>query len=116
MSSDLLAWVVGVTLGIAVIGLGLRRNLADVTRSWLPRFGEVPEPVTASPHLFDGGQGHHQLSPRRRLVFVLGYLLLSLCNAAFAVLWADGRLLHAVIAALFAIVAAVLVLKGRRLL
>jgi hypothetical protein len=115
MSSDLIAWVVGITLGIAVVGLGLRRNLADVTRSWLPRFGEAPEPVTATLESSDGGQGRRQLSTRQRQFVIWAYLLISLCNAAFAVLWADNRLLHAISAALFAIGAVVLMLKGRHL-
>jgi peptidoglycan/LPS O-acetylase OafA/YrhL len=37
MSSDLIAWVVAVTLGIAVVVLGLQRNLSDTTR-WLVSF------------------------------------------------------------------------------
>lgn len=111
MSSDLIAWVVGITLGIAVVGLGLRRNLADVTRSWLPRLGEAPEPVTATPESSDGGQGRPQLSPRQRQFAIWAYLLISLCNAAFAVLWVDNRLLHAISAALFAIGAVVHILK-----
>jgi hypothetical protein len=49
MGSDLIAWVVAITLGVAVVILGLRRNLGDVTQEWLPRFGESPEPVTAMP-------------------------------------------------------------------
>lgn len=115
MSSDLVAWVVGITLGIAVVGLGLRRNLGDVTRSWLPRFGEAPKPVTATPESFDGGQGRRQLSPRQRQFVNWGYLLISLWNAALAVLAADNRLLHVISAALFGIVAVVLMLKERDL-
>jgi hypothetical protein len=115
MSSDLVAWIVAITLGIAVVGLGLRRNLADVTRSWLPRFGEAPEPVTATPASSDGGEGRRQLSPRQRQFAIWAYLLIGLCNAAFAVLWADNRLLHAISAALFAVGAVVLMLQGRRL-
>ncbi|HEY6550572.1 MAG TPA: hypothetical protein VIY71_05160 [Solirubrobacterales bacterium] len=111
MSSDLIAWVVGITLGIAVVGLGLRRNLDDVTRTWLPRFGEAPESVTATLELSDGGQGRRPLSPRQRRFAIWAYLLLSVCNVAFAVLWADNRLLHAINAALFAIGAVVLMLK-----
>jgi hypothetical protein len=34
MSSDLIAWIVAITLGFAVVGLGLRRDLADITRNW----------------------------------------------------------------------------------
>ena len=110
MSSDLIAWVVGITLGIAVVCLGLRRNLADVTRSWLPRFGEAPKPATA-PWSFDGGQGRRQTSPRQRRFFIGAYLLLSLYNAVLAVLWADDRLLHVGSAVLFAIGAVVFLLK-----
>lgn len=115
MSSNLIAWVVAITLGIAVVGLGLRRDLADVTRSWLPRFGEAPEPVSATPESSDGGQGRHELSPRQRQFAIWAYLLISVCNAAFAVLWVDNRLLHAINAALFATGAVVLMLKERRL-
>jgi hypothetical protein len=46
---------------------------------------------------------------------IWAYLLFSLCNAAFAVLWADGRPLHAINAALFATGAVVFIQKGRRL-
>jgi hypothetical protein len=31
MGSDLIAWVLAITLGVAVVGLGLRRNLSDLT-------------------------------------------------------------------------------------
>jgi hypothetical protein len=114
MSSDLIALVVGITLGITVVVLGLRRNLADVTRSWLPRFGEVPEPG-ATPGLFEGGQGHRQLSPRQTRLAIWGSLLFSVCYAALAVLSTDDRLMHVIGAALFAILAVVHVLRLRRL-
>ena len=116
MTSDLIALVVAITLGIAVVGLGLRRNLADVTQSWLPRFGEAPEPATAPPgSLFDSGQRRRQLSPRQRRFYIWGYLLLSACNAALAVLWVDNRLMHVLIAAGFATCAVVVMLRGRHL-
>jgi hypothetical protein len=111
MSSDLIAWVVAITLGIAVVVLGLRRNLADVTQSWPPRFGEASKPVTATPEPLDGGQGRRELSPRQRRFAIWAYLLASVFNAALAVLSADDRLLHAVSAALFAIGAVVFLLK-----
>jgi hypothetical protein len=115
MSSEFIAWVVAIALGIAVVGLGLRRNLADVTRSWLPRYGEAPEPVTVLSESSEGGQARRQLSPRQRQFAIWGYLIISLCNAALAVLWADNRLLHAISAAVFATGAVVFILKGRRL-
>lgn len=115
MNSELIAWVVAIALGIAVVGLGLRRNLADVTRTRLPRFGEAPEPVTALPKSSDGGQGRRQLSPRQRRFAIWFYLLISLSNAALAVLWADNRPLHAISAALFAIGAVVFMLREPRL-
>jgi hypothetical protein len=111
MNSDLIAWIVAIALGLAVVGLGLRRDLGEITRSWLPRFGEAPEPVTATPGSSDGGQVRRQLSPRQRRFVIWAYLLISVCNAAFAVLWADNRLLHAISAALFAIGAVVLMLR-----
>ena|SRR6476660_1559896 len=95
MSNDLIALVVAITLGIAVVGLGLRRNLGDLTRSWLPRFGEGSEPTTATPGLFNGGQGRRELSPRQRRIAFWGYLLMSVSYAVLAALSADDRLLHA---------------------
>jgi hypothetical protein len=111
MSSELIAWVVAIALGIAVVGLGLRRNLSDVTQAWLPRFGEAPAPATATPGSSDGGQGRRQLSPRQRRFVIWTYLLTSVCNAALAVLSAHNRLPHAISAALFAIGAVVPMLK-----
>jgi uncharacterized membrane protein HdeD (DUF308 family) len=114
MGSDLIAWVVALMLGVAVVVLGWRRNLGEVTQDWLPRFGESPEPVSAVPESADGGQGR-QLSPRQRRLVIWGYLGLSLGNAAIAVLGAHDRPLHAVSAAAFGIAAVVLILKERRL-
>ena len=105
MSSDLIAWVVGIVLGVAVIGLGLRRSLADVTQSWLPRFDEGPGSATATLESFDGGQGRRQLSPRERRFALWFYPLLSACNAVFAVLSTDKWVGYAIIAVLFALVA-----------
>jgi hypothetical protein len=48
MSSDLIAWVVAITLAIAVVVLGLRRNLSETTRNGLPRFGGDSEQATAT--------------------------------------------------------------------
>jgi hypothetical protein len=111
MSSDLIAWVVAITLGVAVVGLGLRRNLADTTRNWLPRPGEASEWVNATRGSTDGERRRRPLSPRRRRWIVWGYLLFSLCNAALALLWANERLFHAIIAALFALNALAVLLK-----
>ena len=107
MSSDLIAWVVGVTFAITVVALGLRRNLADVTRSWLPQFGEAPKLVTAMPDFFDSGQKSRQLSPRQRQLVIWSFLFFGLCQAAFAVLGTHERLEHVGMAALFAIGAVV---------
>lgn len=103
MSNDLIAWVVGITLATAVVALGLRRNLADVTRSWLPQFGAAPKLVTAMPDSFDSGQKSRQLSPRQRQLVIWSFLFFGFCEAAFAILGANDRLLHASTAALFAI-------------
>jgi len=47
MDSDLIAWVLAITLGVAVVGLGLRCNLSDLTQDWLPRYREVSEAIGA---------------------------------------------------------------------
>jgi hypothetical protein len=113
MSSDLIAWIVAITLGLVVVGLGLRRDLDKTTRNWLPRF-EGPQRATATPGPSDGGQARRQLSPRQRRFVIWLYLLLSLYNAVLAILSADDRLLHVSSAALWATGTVVLLLKGDR--
>lgn len=103
MSSDLIAWVVAITLGIAVVVLGLRRNLSETTRNGLPRFGD-PERATPTLGLYEGEERRRRpLSPRQRRWLVSFYLLIALIYAAFAVLSADSRLHDASIAGLFAL-------------
>lgn len=112
MSSDLIAWVVAITLGIAVVVLGLRRDLSETTRNGLPRFGGDPERATATLGLYEGEERRRRpLSPRQRRWMIGAYLLMSLTWAAFAVLSAHDRLLDATLAAGFALNAAVLWLK-----
>jgi hypothetical protein len=112
MSSDLIAWIVAITLGAAVVGLGLRRKLADTTRNWLPRPGEASEWVNATRGATDGERWRRPLSPRQRRWIVSLYLLMALTDAAFAVLSADNRLLHASTAGLFALSAVFLLRQG----
>ena len=112
MGGELIAWVVAVTLGFAVVGLGLRRDLGETTRRWLPRFGEGSEQAAATPPgMFDSGAGRRQLSPRQRRLGIWGYALFSLINAALAVLSAESRPLHAGTAVLFAVGAVVFWLR-----
>lgn len=110
MSRDLTLLLVVIALTLALVGLGLRRNLSETTREWLPRFGEDSEQATvmAGP---PGEPRGRQLSPRQRLWLAGGYVLISLGNATLALLSADGRLLHTLIAAGGVISAALLVLK-----
>lgn len=110
MGSDLIALVVAITLGLVVVGLGLRRNLSDVTRSWLPQFGDAPK-STGPLGSFDGGQGRRQISPRQRRLSIWLYLLISVGYAASSVVSAESRLWHASMAALFAIGALVFWLR-----
>jgi hypothetical protein len=104
MSSDLIALVVAVTLGIAVVVLGLRRNLAETTRNGLPRFGGGPDRATATLGLYEGEERRRRpVSPRQRRWLVSFWLLIAITYAAFAVLSADSRLLHAITAGTFAL-------------
>jgi hypothetical protein len=111
MSSDLIAWVVGIALATVVVGFGLRRNLADVTRSWLPRFGEVPKLAPAIPESFAGGQRRGHISPWQRRLAILFYLLISVVDAIRAVLSSEGRPLNVMTAVLFASGAVVFMLR-----
>ena len=113
MSSDLIAWVVAITLGTAVVILGLRRNLSEITRNGLPRFGEDPEQATATLGLYEGEERRRRpLSPHQRRWIVSLYLLIALTYAAFAVLSADSQLLHASTAGLWALGAVLLLRRG----
>jgi hypothetical protein len=111
MGSDLIAWIVAIVLGVAVVGLGLRRNLGDTTRNWLPRSEEASGQGIGELAPFDGEQRRRPLSPRQRRWMIWAYLLMSLSIAAFAVLSAHNRLFNAILAATFALNAAVLWLK-----
>jgi hypothetical protein len=113
MSSDLIALVVAITLGIAVVVLGLRRNLSDTTRNGLPRFGGEPEGATATLGLYQGEERRSRpLSPRQRRWLVSFYLVIALTDAALAVLSADERLLHASTAGLWTLGAVILLWQG----
>jgi hypothetical protein len=108
MSTDLIAWVVAITLGVAVVVLGLRRNLSETTRDGLPRFGGDPERATATLGLYEGEERRRRpLSPRQRRWMIWAYLLMSLTFAAFAVLSAQNRSFNALFAAAFALNAVV---------
>lgn len=110
MSSDLIAWVVAIALGLAVVVLGLRRNLSETTRNGLPRFGG--ERSTATLGLYEGEERRRRpLSPQQRRWMICTYLLTSLTFAAFAVSSAHERLFSAMLAATFALNAVVLWLK-----
>ena len=113
MSSDLIAWIVAITLGIAVVVLGLRRSLSETTRNWLPRFGGDPERATPTLGLYEGEERRRRpLSPRQRRWLVSFYLLIALTYAAFAVLSAESRLHDASIAGLSALGAVFLLWQG----
>jgi len=112
MSSDLVAWVVAIGLGVAVVGLGLRRNLGDATRSWLPRPEGTSEQETAMRELYEGRERRRRpMSPRQRRWFGAFCLLFALTDAAHAVLSADSRVFNAIFAALFALGAVAIMLK-----
>jgi|ERR1041384_458592 hypothetical protein len=113
MSSDLLAWVVAGTLAIAVVVLGLRRNLSETTRNGLPRFGGDPERATPTLGLYEGEERRRRpLSQRQRRWLVSFYLLIALTYAVFAVLSADSRVHDASIAGLFALGAVLQLWQG----
>lgn len=111
MSGDLIALVIGVALAGVVVCLGWRRNLAEVTQSWLPQFGKAPKSNGSDTGVIRWGRGHRKLSPRQRQFAIWAYLAISVFNATFAVLSADGRLLHVINVALFAAGAVVFVLR-----
>jgi hypothetical protein len=111
MSSDLIALAVALTLGTAVVIVGLRRNLSETTRNGLPRFGRDPERPTATLGLYEGEERKRRpLSRRQRRRLVSLYLLIALSQAASAVLSHD-RLIHAAAAALLVLGAVVLLLR-----
>jgi hypothetical protein len=114
MSNDLIALVVATGLGIVVVVVGLRRDLSEVTRSNLPRFGEGSEPATAAVETSEDERGRRPLSPNQARWLASFYLLLGLFNAARAVLSPDDRFLHTAAAAAFALGAGALALRTLR--
>jgi hypothetical protein len=115
VSRDLVVLLIALALGIVVVILGLRRNLSETTRDWLPRFGEDSERSTATVGLYEGGDRPRKpASPRQRRWMASFYLLLALTNLAFAVLSADSRLFRAGFAGLWALAAVVFLLRSRQ--
>jgi hypothetical protein len=113
MGSDLIPCVVAITLGVAVVVLGLRRDLSETTRNGLPRFGGDPEGATTTLGIYEGEEKRRRpLSPRQRRWLASFYLLIALTDGAFAVLSADDRLLNASTAGLFALGAVFLLRQG----
>jgi hypothetical protein len=112
VSSDLIAAIVALALGTAVVLLGLRRNLSETTRNGLPLFGGDSQQEKAMLALYEGeGRHRRQLSPRQRRWLVSMYLLFALVQATSAVLSTQDRWIHAAIAALAVLAAAVFLLK-----
>lgn len=115
MDTDLIALIVAIGLGTAVVVVGLRRDLSETTRRNLPRFGEDSEPpATATVGLWEGerrGRPRRPLSPRQARWLASLYLLIGIGNATIAVLSSDGRLLRAATAALFTLGAVLLWLR-----
>jgi hypothetical protein len=110
MSTSLIALIVATGLTVVIL-VGLRRDLSKTTRSNLPRFGEDPEPATATVGPWEGERRGRPLSPRQARWLASVYLLLGLFNAAHVVLSPDDRLLHSAAAAVFALGAVLLWLR-----
>jgi len=111
MGSDLIALFVGVALAVVVVCLGWRRNLAEVTQGWLPRFEKAPKPATPMSESLGSRQGHRELSPGQRRFAIWFYLIASATYAAVLVLSTRDRPVHAAMAVLFAISAVMLIRK-----
>jgi hypothetical protein len=111
MSTDVIALIIALGLGIAVVVLGLRRDLSETTRNGLPRFGEAPEQATAAVGPSEGGQERKPLSPKQARGLAALYLLIGLGNAVDAVLSSDGRAVHVVLPAGFTLCAVLLLIR-----
>jgi hypothetical protein len=111
MSSDLIALVVALALGTAVVILGLRRNLSETTRNGLPQFERVPEQATATLGPPESRGRRSPPSSRQRHWLVAVYLLLALSQAASAVRSSDDWLIQAIVACLSALCAVAFWLK-----
>lgn len=111
MGSDLIALFIGIALAVVVVCSGWRRNLAEVTRSWLPRFEQAPKPEALTSEPLGSRQGRRELSPGERRFAIWFYLIASAVYAAVLVLSTRDRPIHAAMAVLFAISAVVLIRK-----
>lgn len=109
---ELIAWLVASTLAVVVIGVGLRRNLSETTRRWLPRFGARP---TARLGLYEGEERRrHPLSARETRRLAYAYLVLGVFNMALAVLGGDLELLYAAFGAGWVLIAVRFLKKSAR--
>jgi hypothetical protein len=108
MGADLVALSIALGLGIAVVVLGLRRNLSETTRNGLPRFGGASEQATEALGPSEGGRGRKPLSPKQARWLAALYFLIGLGNAVNAVLSSDDSVIHAIAAAGFTLCAVLL--------
>jgi hypothetical protein len=108
MSNALIAWIVAIGLGAAVVSLGLRRNLGNTTRNWLPRFEGPSERPAAEPVPPPEGWSRRGMSARQRRWGIRLYLLASVAYAALAILSGDDRSDHAIFAGIWAVGAVML--------
>ena len=114
MNSDLIAGVVAVVLGVAVVVLGLRRDLSETTRSGIRQLEADPDKSTATLGLFQGEERPRRRRPsaRERRWIIAFYLLFGLCFAAFAVV--SGGLWEATMAVVWILGAVVAYLRKPR--
>jgi len=114
VSGDLIALGIAIVLGLAVLGLGLRRQLGDLTQSWLPRYesGSAHEPYVSTSYAKE--RGRTRLSKRMWWSLVVLYSVLALYRVVTAVATDEERLLNATLAVLFGVVVAVYVWRRRQ--
>lgn len=111
MDSALIAGIVAIMLGAVVVVVGLRRNLSDVTRGWLPRFDEASENVMGSFEEVERRRPRRHLSPRERKLALGAYVAFGLFNATVAIFSSDSRLEHVIFAVLCGVAAVMFALK-----
>ena len=112
MGTGLMALIIGLGLGLAVVALGWRRNLDETTRSGRPVFGASPEgaPEMARPPV---AKPRQHLSPKQARWLAAAYLLLALVSAAPWVGSSDHDVTSAIVSAGFACCAVVLAIRSR---
>jgi uncharacterized membrane protein YfcA len=112
VSSGLIAFMLGVGIGLVILTPVLWRYRREIKQSWQAALGLAPERPAAVSQSSHGRDHNHRLSSGKRWLAIGVSLVASLGNAVLAIQASEERLFHLFGVVLFAVAAGLLMLTG----